>query len=496
LCCSDSLFSQSAWVKKTDLGRLDSPSVLIKGDSGTFYIVHRYEDGNLGPVTQNLTKMSNSGNELWNRKFQNYPYNVFEGPAAKLSNNDLIVCFLFEDSLNLMYHVQRINPNGNTKWTINLPFLLHQEIDFAFQLYKVISVSPNDIRLFFRMNYYSESDPPSAKNGYVSLDSLGQERYREYFDTNGEYQWPYNIIQAPDSHFVKVYRPTLGQLDLILRYDHLDKEYNEDWSFEIGPQDSGGGGPVCTDTSGNIYFTWNYDTTGNGGSFHQLSSIISLNQQGEFRWIRSFGESRGVHIFYDIAAMSDGRIIACGEEGNTSLSGGKYRTGWIVCTDTSGNKLWERRYILEETRESGNNFNYLIESDDSGMIFFGGASNLEDGFDVYVLKTDYYGCLHEDCELYNFISFPTGTKDIEEDNKLFYSYLDNVTLHIVSKTTLPSENINYEIINLNGYVLTQGILKDVNTGINILGFLPGMYWIRISDASNRNVCILKFFKPD
>lgn len=47
-------------------------------------------------------------------------------------------------------------------------------------------------------------------------------------------------------------------------------------SFEIGPQDGGGGGPVCTDASGNVYFTWNHDTTGNGSTSHQLPSIFHL----------------------------------------------------------------------------------------------------------------------------------------------------------------------------------------------------------------------------
>jgi hypothetical protein len=494
---STPLFCQSTWIKKIDLDRIDTPNGLINGDTGNFYLTHRYENGSLGPVTQNLTKMSGSGNEIWNLKFKNYPYHVFEGPAAILSNNDLIVSFLFEDSINLAYQIFRINPDGDILWTVSLPFLIHQKIDYAFQLYKVFPISPNDIRLFFRMNYYWESDPPSAKNGYISLDSLGQERYREYFDTNGEYQWPYKILQTQDSHFIKVYRPTLGQIELILRYDLLDKDYNQDWSFEIGPQDGGGGGPVCTDAGGNIYFTWNHDTTGNGNTTNQLSSIISLNQHGEFRWITPFGEDKGLHIFYDIISMSDGRIIACGQEGNNILSGGNYRTGWIACIDTSGNKLWERRYILEDTRDAGNNFNYLIESDDGGITLFGGTTNTEDGYDVYILKTDYYGCLSEDCGLYNFISFTTDTKDIvdSDSNDSFYYYLNESTLTLVSKFSLFPKELQYELILLNGIVMAKGKVNDINTQIDISGFIPGLYLIRIFNQSGKTHSFLKFFNP-
>ncbi len=490
------LLGQATWIKKIDLDRFDGPSGLIQGDSVSFYLTHRYENGSGGPVTQNLTKMSIYGEELWTLKFENYPFHVFEGTIAKLPNNDVLVCFLFEDSLTSASHVYRISPDGEIKWVITLPSLVQQEIDYAFRLYKIIPISPNDIRLFFRMNYYWEFDPPSAKNGYISLDSLGQENYRQYFETNGEYQWPYNIIQAEDTHFIKVYRPTLGQLELILRYDLIDKEDNQDWSFEIGPQDGGGGGPVCTDASGNVYFTWNHDTTGNGSTSHQLPSIFSLDKHGKFRWSRHFGEDRGIPIFYDMVSMSDGRIVACGQEGNNILSGGNYRTGWIACIDTVGNTLWERRYVLDEASESGNNFYYAIESDDGGLILFGNVYNEGGGSDVYVLKTDSNGCLKEDCELYNFISFYTNTKSITEDKKEFNYYLDNSILNIVSNESLLHENLSYELINLNGSVMMKGRINDGTTQINVSGVMPGLYLISIRNELGKTESLLKFFNFD
>jgi hypothetical protein len=495
LALSGTLFSQSAWIRKIDLDRFDSPSGLIKGDAEAFYFLHREEDGNGGPVIQNLTKMSITGSELWNLEFENYPFNVFEGPIAKLSNDDVLVCLSFEDSSSSMNHVYRINPDGDTKWIVDFPFIVHDEIDYAFQFYKIIHISPNDIRLFFRMNYYWDFDPPSAKNGYISLDSLGQERERVYFDTNGEYHWPYNIIQAQDSHFVKVYRPTLGQIELLLRYDLIDKENNEIWSFEIGPQDEGGGGPVCTDANSNVYFTWNHDTTGNGSVSHQLPSIYSLNKFGELRWSKHFGEDRGIPIFYDIISSTDGRVIACGQEGNTMLSGGNYRTGWIASIDTSGNKLWERRYVLDEAGEPGNNFYFEIEADDGGLILVGNIYYETGGSDVYILKTDYYGCLIEDCDIYNFISFFTSTKALTEDNNLFYYYLVNSNLNIVSKVSSSYGYIYYEMSSLSGSVILRGRIKDFDTPISVSGLLPGIYFIRIHDDFGKTYDILKFFNP-
>ncbi len=490
------LFSQAAWIRKLDLDRLDAPGGLIEGDTGTFYITHRYSNGGGGPVTQNLTKMSLSGNEIWTLKFENYPFHVFEGPVAKLPNNDVLVCFLFEDSLTSASHLYRINPVGEIKWAISLPSIVQHEIDYSFRVYKIIASTPNDIRLYFRMNYYWEFDPPSAKNGYISLDSLGQEKHRVYFDTNGEYQWPYNIIQTQDTHFVKVYRPTLGQLELLLRYDLVDGEDNQAWSYEIGPQDEGGGGPVCTDANGNVYFTWNHDTTGNGSISNQFPSIFSLDKQGEFRWSRQFGEDRGIPVFFDIISMTDGRIVACGQEGNDNLSGGNYRTGWIVCIDTMGNTLWERRYVLNEASESGNNFYYAIESEDGGLILSGVIYYQDGGRDVYVLRTDSEGCLIEGCELYNFISFFTNTKNVIEDENVFNIYLDNSTLSIISKEIFYLENLSYEMINLSGIVMMKGEINDGGTQINVAGLMPGLYLIGIHNELGKSVSLLKFFKAD
>lgn len=492
----DLVVCQSTWIRKLDLDRHDSPGELIQGDSVAFYLTHRYENGSLGPVTQNLTKISYNGTEIWNLEFENYPYHVFEGPAERLFNSDLIVCFLFEDSLTSTYQVYRINPDGEILWTNRFPFLVHQEIDYAFQFYKVIPVAPNDIRLFFRMNYYWDSDPPSAKNGFISLDSLGQERYREYFETNGEYQWPYGIVQTQDAQFVKASRPTLGQLELLLRFEMLDQNFAQDWSYEIGPQVDGAGGPLCTDTNNNVYFTWNYDTTGNGDGFHQLSSIISLSRNGEYRWITHFGEDRGVPVFYDIISTADGRIIACGQEGNTALSGGNYRTGWIACTDTDGKKLWERRYVLDEASHSGNNFYKLIESSDGGLILHGELYKEDGGSDIYVIKTDDHGCLTKDCGLYNFVPLATGYKNIVDDNNTCYLNVVSNELHIISRDPILSEHLNYELININGVVISAGTLSDDISIIDISGWLPGIYFVRMYDTIEGRFYVLKFINPN
>lgn len=493
LALNISAYSQSPWIKKINHGRYDDVSGLIHGDSHSFYITHRQHEGGSNPVTQNLTKFSTEGEIIWNLKFDNEPYNVYEGRSSSLDDGDVIVSFLFEDSLGLEYKVFRIAPDGIIEWVFDLPRIVKLEIYYAFEIYKIIPFSTNDIRIYFWMNYYSELDPPSAKNGYISVDSLGNEKFREFFDTGNEYQSPYNIIQSKDTLFLKVTRPTMGSFQLLMRYELLDKEYNNLWSYQIGPQDDGSGGPACFDTSGNIYFTWNYDTTGNGGPFDQLPTIISLDNQGEFRWMRHFGEDRGVPVLYDIISTKDGRIIACGQEGNSQLSGGKYRTGWIVCIDTSGNKLWERRYVIDETTDAGNNFVKLIESSDQEIIL-SGVLYPEGATDVYVLKSDSLGCLSENCSLYNFISLITSLNETTANKNLFYTYFDNSIITIKASTSQLIGRFNYELLNLNGQLIQVGKIDHDKVEINTSNLATGIYLLRIYSEDGAQFSIHKFFK--
>jgi len=140
-----SVFCQSPWIKKIDIGHYDNLSGLIHGDTTAFYVTHRNEEGGGNDVTQNLTKYSIDGNEIWNVKFENSPHNVYEGPAGALGNGDLLVCFLFEDSSNLDYQIYMITAEGDIQWTITLPRITPLEIDYAFELYKVIQFSANDL---------------------------------------------------------------------------------------------------------------------------------------------------------------------------------------------------------------------------------------------------------------------------------------------------------------------------------------------------------------
>jgi hypothetical protein len=488
------LLGQFSWLKKIDNSRYDTPVGLISGDSETFYLGQRYSQGSSNPVFQQISKWSNTGQELWSIQFQNPPYNVYEGPIVLLPGKDLIACLHYQDSLEYEFNISRISPEGNVLWTTNVPGIINIDIDYAIDIYKIIPFSINDIRLYFWMNYYLENDPPAAKNGYISLDSTGIIKSWKYFDTNGEYQRPYNIIQKNDSQFIKVYRPTVSSINLLLRYELLNLDYNPIWSFEMGPQDDGAGGPVCIDSSGNTYFTWNHDTTGNGGPFFDLPSIVSLDHNGKFRWIKHFGEDRGIPVFYNIISTKDGRIIACGQEGNSTLSGGKNRTGWIVCIDNEGNKLWERRYVINEASDSGNNFYYITEQDDGGLILFGVLHKVN-GSDSYVIKTNNDGCLNENCELYNFITLETSILNVIQNNINASMYISNHYLNLIIHDPITTIDFNFEIVSLTGQIISVGKITSEHSRIDISDVPVGVSFIHVRDNITNIHCVKKFFIP-
>jgi len=488
------LIGQPAWIRSIDLANGDEPSGLLQADSNHLYLIHRSSDGNGNPVYQHVTKYSNIGEVLWRLDFSNAPRHVFRGPGQVLANGNLIVCFLYSQEAGYAYQVYCISPEGHILWQRYFPAYVQLQIDYSIRFYKVLESGPDDIRLYIDLASANTDDPLTRRDGYIRIDSLGREVDRIYLDPDGDYQWAFNIIPVGDSHYLRVVSPRPPSFWVELRFELLDTLYNRIWSYEIGPEDSAGGGPVCADAAGNIYFTWRQDPTGEGAWYNILPAIVSLSPTGDFRWIRYFAERDNDPIFYSIMTTADGRIIASGQEGNEDLNGGRHRTGLVVCIDTAGTKLWERRYVLEESSVSGNNFRYMTGAGDGGIVLTG-ESLIPGDSDAYIMKVDSEGCLLPGCELYNFISIYTHTEDIDQPEHFFKHSVMAGRLLIRPDGPMPPGRWRYEIYAMSGQPMSTGWLDDAVTEIEIADYMPGMYVLRIWETSGGGSGVVRFVKP-
>jgi hypothetical protein len=116
------------------------------------------------------------------------------------------------------------------------------------------------------------------------------------------------------------------------------------------------------------------------------AALIKVDPSGRQLWGNTFGGD-GWDVFYSVAALRDGGFLACGY--TTSFGFGKSLI-YLVRTDASGNKLWEKTYGGK--RE--NHGIYAIEAADGGFIVAAKTTSFVSkglGWDVMLLKTDSKG---------------------------------------------------------------------------------------------------------
>jgi hypothetical protein len=112
--------------------------------------------------------------------------------------------------------------------------------------------------------------------------------------------------------------------------------------------------------------------------------LIKIDSDGEKIWEKTFGGSVDEHANF-VQQTSDGGYIIVGQAATHGLSG---EDVYLIKTDSSGDLIWQRLYG-EEFQDIGNS---VLETDDGGYIVVGlTASYGHGGLDGYIIKTDSSG---------------------------------------------------------------------------------------------------------
>jgi len=135
---------------------------------------------------------------------------------------------------------------------------------------------------------------------------------------------------------------------------------------------------IKTDASGNKVWDQTFGGSGNdyGSSVQQTtdggyiiagSSLIKTDSMGNVMWSRSLGGS-------SVRQTADGGFIIAG--------------GWLIKTDASGNKVWDQTF-----GGSGNDYGSSVQQmTDGGFIIAGATTSYGAGYyDVWLIKTDASG---------------------------------------------------------------------------------------------------------
>ncbi|KAA3651205.1 MAG: T9SS C-terminal target domain-containing protein [Bacteroidetes bacterium] len=197
----------------------------------------------------------------------------------------------------------------------------------------------------------------------------------------------------------------LNNIDGVLNIEHLDSNF----LFFSGTRDSAGvflgintfsitSNGVLLDSNfifinnRNIYLGWANSTSPTkdggfiiGGGIADTSGfgfLIKLNKLRDTLWTKTFGDTTDYYTFRMAIQSSDGGYVAVGE---TSYPHGTFSDGWLVKTDSLGNKLWERNYGQISLTER---LSSVYQCRDGGYILGGGRRHFGTNPNPQVLNFD------------------------------------------------------------------------------------------------------------
>jgi hypothetical protein len=215
----------------------------------------------------------------------------------------------------------------------------------------------------------------------IKTNNNGNEEWNKTFGgTNVD--WPHSVQQTTDGGYIIMgVTNSFGSGNEDIYLVKTDADGNKLWDKTFGgiSQDLG---YYAQQTSDEGYIITGGTYSSSSGSYDIW--LIKTNINGDETWNRTYGGISGDNGYY-IQQTSDGGYIVIGY--TYSFSSGKEDI-WLIKTDTSGNKVWDKTFggIHHDGGYS------VQQTSDGGYIITGYTDSFDAGnYNVWLIKTDNNG---------------------------------------------------------------------------------------------------------
>jgi hypothetical protein len=203
----------------------------------------------------------------------------------------------------------------------------------------------------------------------IKTDSLGNKVWDKTFG-GSDHDYGYSVCQVTDGGYI--ISGTTGQFNIDVLLIKTDASGNKLWEKTFGGRGNDYGYSTLQASDGGYIIA---GTTYSYGAGDSDVWLIKTDASGNKIWDKTFGSS-GYDYGFSVCKTSDGGYVIAGA----------YRTQgwdvWLIKTDASGNKVWEKTF-----GGSGNNYGRsVLQTSDGGYIITG-----DKGWNVYLIKTDALG---------------------------------------------------------------------------------------------------------
>lgn len=382
--------------------------------------------------------------------------------------------------------------NLDTLWTKTYSDDLPYDTSFTFRNFRQLP----DEGYIIVGSHDLVNGPMPVRINLHRVDSLGNLIWRKYYGSgNNKYYFPYDVSRTSDNGFmisailsslnggsstqeddpILIKTDSLGNQQWLKHFGNPD--CREEWAMIDLAQD---GKIVC----GTIYS----DTCWSSNEHLSMINIIKISNTNVVIWDKKYGVRKRWLRLNKIRILENGDILATGSYDNvTDFT--RNETSWIIKTDSAGNELWYREYMLLTATFSKNILYNVIPTPDNGYIACGTVlPQLPDTGtqDSWVLKVDSLGCESPgNCWV--------GLDEIWVKNftpgKLFVVYPNPASDKITVEFHTNPNGAEIELLTLSSQSIMQAHLSPMAESIELdVGDLKrGMYLLMIRIPERRPV---------
>ncbi|TSA23547.1 MAG: T9SS C-terminal target domain-containing protein [Bacteroidetes bacterium] len=324
------------------------------------------------------------------------------------------------------------------------------------------------------------------------VDSLGQLIWRKYYGSGNTHFLPFDVSPTSDGGYVigaGAY-PSNGSSSqdndpILIKTDSIG---NQEWLRYLG-------NPVCREdysmidlaNDGNIICGTTYsDSCWGSGEYYNKINIVKIDNSNTIIWDKKYGFHKHKIRFNKIRVLENGDIVAIG----SYYYSNDYtwnEIGWILKTDSAGNELWYREYLLLTAMLSMNILYNVVPTQDNGYIACGSVWPYPPDTgtqDSWVLKVDSLGCEAPDqCWVgQEEIWVKTFTPD-----KPFIFYPNPATVKLTIEFHINQEGTEIELFNLTGQPMRTTRIPPNKDILELdVGQLPkGLYILKVTLPGKR-----------
>jgi hypothetical protein len=199
--------------------------------------------------------------------------------------------------------------------------------------------------------------------------------------------------------------------------------------------------------------------------------IAKLNPVGELIWFKTMGGLQDDNA-QDVLVDIEGNIVFVGNTANNTPD--PYSSSTLTKLSADGDSLWTRMYPISPNITSANRFAFSLVETEDGYAFCGSMNAR-----MYIIRTDYDGCVIDGCNIDTFIN---SLDEMQAHLKVYPNpSTDYITISFVGNHSAEMQVVLMDLTGRVVNILDQSFvqkgqehsvlcdLTNISTGVYLIG---------------------------